>query len=404
MKNTKTIRLTPKQSELLKLPLKRWNILSGATGGGKTKGANIRFIQEIKKDINENKIGNYLLVGRTLTTLERNVLQDLKKATNQFKYNKASKIAMLKNVKIFLEGANDRQAGEKIRGLNLKGAYCDEVVTYPKDFMDMLKSRLREPNAWCIATCNPDHPKHWFNLEYRINQNIQKRCWDFNIDDNKFLPLEFVKQIKKEYNGVLYQRYILGEWVNAEGSIYSLRDNNFVDEKDINENDFIYITMGVDIGGNKSKTTFVLTGILKQYQGLIILGEFKISENQTADNIINTFQRLVLQWKEKYKKFKYVFVDSESQIFINSFKKLKLPVIIGNSKKNKIIDRIQKTNQLINTGKMKINKKCKNLIEALETAIWNSKKQEDERLDDGSTDIDTLDAFEYSFEYWIKLL
>ena len=38
------------------------------------------------------------------------------------------------------------------------------------------------------------------------------------------------------------------------------------------------------------------------------------------------------------------------------------------------------------------------LRDALLTAVWSSGGNEEERLDDGSSDIDTLDAFEYSFE------
>ena len=35
-------------------------------------------------------------------------------------------------------------------------------------------------------------------------------------------------------------------------------------------------------------------------------------------------------------------------------------------------------------------------------AVWNPDKLDLERLDDGTSDIDTLDAFEYSFEKYIK--
>ena len=42
-------------------------------------------------------------------------------------------------------------------------------------------------------------------------------------------------------------------------------------------------------------------------------------------------------------------------------------------------------------------------MSALNTAVWNPKnKTEDERLDDGSSDIDSLDSHEYSFERYIK--
>lgn len=46
---------------------------------------------------------------------------------------------------------------------------------------------------------------------------------------------------------------------------------------------------------------------------------------------------------------------------------------------------------------------CDTLVSALCTAIWNPKEiTVDERLDDGTSDIDTLDAFEYTIERYIK--
>ena len=42
---------------------------------------------------------------------------------------------------------------------------------------------------------------------------------------------------------------------------------------------------------------------------------------------------------------------------------------------------------------------AKTAINAYSTCVWNEKQgHEDERLDDGSTDIDTCDATEYSIE------
>lgn len=52
-----------------------------------------------------------------------------------------------------------------------------------------------------------------------------------------------------------------------------------------------------------------------------------------------------------------------------------------------------------------MTRNCKTLEDAFENAVWNDKPKEqgkDERLDDGTSDIDTLDAFEYSFEKHIK--
>jgi hypothetical protein len=50
-------------------------------------------------------------------------------------------------------------------------------------------------------------------------------------------------------------------------------------------------------------------------------------------------------------------------------------------------------------GRYYINRTCTDTIEALKTAVWDSKHTtEDIRLDDGTTNIDSLDALEYSWE------
>ena len=51
----------------------------------------------------------------------------------------------------------------------------------------------------------------------------------------------------------------------------------------------------------------------------------------------------------------------------------------------------------------KIMRHCKHLKEAFQTAVWSDKdKTKDIRLDDGSRNIDSLDALEYSTEAFMK--
>lgn len=45
---------------------------------------------------------------------------------------------------------------------------------------------------------------------------------------------------------------------------------------------------------------------------------------------------------------------------------------------------------------------CESLSKAFQEAVWDGKT--DERLDDGSSDIDSLDAFEYTIERDIRYL
>lgn len=67
-----------------------------------------------------------------------------------------------------------------------------------------------------------------------------------------------------------------------------------------------------------------------------------------------------------------------------------------------IKERIMFENILIGANAIKINKKCKHLIEAFEDATWN---KNGERQDDATTEWnDSLDAFEYSIMEYLKLM
>ena len=48
-----------------------------------------------------------------------------------------------------------------------------------------------------------------------------------------------------------------------------------------------------------------------------------------------------------------------------------------------------------------IEEECKTLVEAISSALWDEDAKEDTRLDDFTSDIDTMDAFEYS---WTKFM
>ena len=94
-----------------------------------------------------------------------------------------------------------------------------------------------------------------------------------------------------------------------------------------------------------------------------------------------------------------IYCDSAEQTMINSYKE-HTSYPIYNSIKRPINDRIKGTLLLMGAGRWHIvAEECEPLVEGLKTAVWDSKSLEDKRLDNGTSDIDILDADEYSFEY-----
>lgn len=163
---------------------------------------------------------------------------------------------------IYLEGVNDARAESKIRGMTLQGAYCDEVTLFTEDFFSMLLSRLSEQGAKLFGTTNPDNPNHWLKKRYIDRQDkLNMLVMKFLIDDNPFLDQTYVENLKKEYAGVFYDRFILGAWVNAEGMVYPDFDKevHFISVSQVPENEMTKWFVGVDFGW-EHYGVFVLMG------------------------------------------------------------------------------------------------------------------------------------------------
>ena len=72
---------------------------------------------------------------------------------------------------------------------------------------------------------------------------------------------------------------------------------------------------------------------------------------------------------------------------------------IVNAAKTPITDRINLTARLMAQRRFFYTKNAQTLADALASCVWDPKKAtENVRLDDGTSDIDTLDAFEYTME------
>lgn len=219
---------TKKQRELMRLwqqgGIKRINLLEGSVSSGKTWISLVLWAFWVATMPQDKP---YLMCGKSLTTLKRNCLVLLEELVGKkhFSFSLSAKEGRLFGRRVYLEGANDARSESKIRGMTLQGAYCDELTQFPEDFFTMLLSRLRLPEAKLIATTNPDNPMHWLKTRY-IERKDELDFLDvyFSLDDNTTLPVEYVENIKKEYTGVFYDRFILGKWVAAEGAVYDMLD------------------------------------------------------------------------------------------------------------------------------------------------------------------------------------
>ena len=395
--------LTKKQQEYLLNCSHRWNVKTGATGSGKSF---VDYTVVIPKRILASKgEGLLVLLGNTKGTLERNILSPMREF---WTHDLVGEISSDNTVKIFGKkvyalGADNKKHVSRIQGATFEYVYGDEVTTWSEDVFQMLKSRLRCNHSRFDGTCNPDNPQHWFKKFLDSDADIYQQSY---IIDDGMLPASTISEMKKEYAGtVYYDRFILGLWKAAEGVIYS----QFADDPNrylLDEAPEIHIaTIGVDFGGNGSAHAFVCNGILPGWKGVVTLDEYYRKEIISPAVLENDFVNFVKRCKEKYRVYE-IYCESAEQVLIEGLRraasKAGLRVDIKNAKKGPINERIRFYCALIGSGRFAVLRTCPHVIESLSTAAWSSKAGKDERLDDGTYNIDSLDALEYSTEAYMS--
>lgn len=405
---------TKKQKEYGLNANHRWNVKLGAVRSGKTFQDKEDIIPRRIRE-RAGKDGLVFIIGVTEATIERNVLRPMR---DKFGNNLVGTInknkVWLFGEECYCLGAEKINQVAKIQGASIKYLYGDEVVKWNKEVFDMIKSRLDQSYSCADLTGNPEQKTHWFKEFIESDADIYLQ--HYTIDDNDFLSIDFKENLKKEYEGtVLYNRYILGQWCNAEGLIYKRFADNpqkykWIKRKENGDYDLPqgYTIIGIDYGGNKSGQAFVCTRISYDFKYVIALG----SEKHMGDIDPDKLEELQIEFAKKmmYKyncDIDYMLPDNEEVVLIRGLKRAvetnNLNTLVRGCVKEPINDRIDCGRTMIAYDIFYyIEKECDTLVEAISSALWDSEKNEDTRLDDFTTDIDTIDAWEYSWCRYMK--
>ena len=435
------MQLSKKQNEYIVNATHRWNFKSGAVRSGKSY-VDTAFVIPFRIRERAGKPGLNVILGVSKSSIERNVLAPMREIYTDKLIGtiNSQNIAMVCGEPVYCLGAEKVSQVAKIQGASIKYCYGDEVAKWNKEVFQMLKSRLDKPYSCFDGSCNPEHPTHWLK-EFLDNDELDIYLQRYTIFDNPFLPKEFVEQLCKEYEGTIYyDRLIVGLWKRADGAIYKKFADNpdsfrceGVDElkddpevKQFRKEDITSIEIGLDFGGNQSGHSFVARGYTDDYRDVIVLKSRRImakDENEDIDS--NMLDKLFCEFVQevidqysvidkhgdyvRYCNVEGVYYDNAETVLGNSIRNAvekKFPWIsVRKARKAAINDRIRCTVRLMGAGRFFITKDCESLQTALSDAVWDKEvKDKDERLDDGSTDIDSLDAFEYTIERDMKEL
>ena len=416
--------ISEKQKEFIRNATHRYNLKIGARRCGKTYLDNLwtipnRIIERKGLD------GLNVIFGVSKGTIERNVLQPLRQIYGKGLVGtiNSQNIAYLFGEEVYCLGCEKANQVSKIQGTSIKYAYGDEVAKWCQDVFIMIQGSLDKPYSCFDGALNPESETHWLKVDFL--DKIEEKGLDvytqyYTIFDNPFLSKTFVDNLCKEYEGtVFYDRLILGKWCNAEGLIYRKFANNperyAIKYKCWKENGMWKDNLpkgetivGIDYGGTKSGQAFVCTRISDDYTKVITLASRRITKELDAKELLKEQIDFMEYCRTKYHcEIDYVFPDNEETVHIrtlrNAVEELGWKTIVRGCIKEAINDRIDCEQKMLSFDIFYyIEGECDTLVKAMKTARWDDKKLEDTRLDDFSTDIDSMDAFEYSFERRMK--
>lgn len=420
-KKTKGFRFKPfsrKQNKLLHwwrkdAPSSKYDIIiiDGAIRSGKTIACICSFLTWSQENFDGQ---NFILAGKTIGSLKRNVigpmLQILTAWGWKYDYVRSGEIYLeIRSNKYYLYGASTEAAQDTLQGLTAAGALADEAALFPRNFIDQMIGRCSVDGAKIFMNCNPGPPSHYLLTDF-IRQAEEKMIYHlhFTMDDNLSLSPKKKAFYRRMYTGVFFKRYILGEWAATDGLVYQ----QFADQKAQYiidapaPSEIMYAVIGLDFGGTKSAHSITLTGFTRNFQKVIVLDEYyhdnkkdgRMSPKQLEDAFVDFVRRALM----KYRVYE-AYCDSAEQTLIEGLTvaalHARLPVEIRNAQKRPINDRIAFYNSMIAQDRFRVVRHCKAHIRALEEAVYDdSQAVKDVRLDNGTTNIDSLDSMEYSTE------
>lgn len=389
--------ISEKQKKILAFPYSSYDaiICDGAIRSGKTSIMTVAFVDWAMREFDGCRFG---ICGKTVDSAVKNIVMPYKsmnyaKERYSIEWKRSDKVMIIsKNGKTnFFEvfGGKDEASQDLIQGRTLAGVLLDEVALMPRSFVEQALARCSVEGSKLWFSCNPNSPKHWFYVEW-IKKAKEHNCLylRFTMRDNPSLSEKTLERYEKMYTGVFYQRFILGQWVIAEGLVYDFGEENITDELPQNGRYYISCDYGtvnpfsiglwcVDNNGNAVR--------MREYY----FNSRVEKAQKTDEEYYSELERLAGDLK-----IEWVVVDPSAASFIECIKRHKrFRVAAAN---NSVIDGIRYTATCLKDGQIKIHRSCRACINEFGLYSWDDKSSKDTVIKENDHAMDDMRYFAYT--------
>ena len=429
-----------KQVEYIKNCQTSWlNVAEGGKRGGKNVINSLAYC--ICLENHKNKL--FLVAGSSIANAKLNVIDcDGYGIMNYFygrchegKYkNKECLYVQTVNGEKIILFAGGAKANDyvSIKGNTYGMAYITEANECHPSFLNEVMDRtLSSDDRKIFHDLNPKPPAHWYYtdfLGFHEQQAVKVENYGynyghFNIFNNLSVTNEKLKKVLGTYNkgSIWYKRDILGNRIASAGVLFGEIANNqaryMVDTARSG-----FITTGVDFGKNGSAHAFCSQRIARNFDYIDVLKSDEVDCTQNGENVEDDmgigatlaklekgFIQHIKYVIKKWGSIEAVFCDGAEPELIEFLRKalarngLSIPIYA--SIKIEIPSRIHLTGVMLMQDRLKFVKNETDIIvKAMQEATQDEEAEDDRWLDDGTSDIDIMDAYHYGVERWYKQL
>ncbi len=353
-------------------------VCDGAVRSGKTMAMGMSFFIWASANFQGQRFG---VCGKTIASLRRNVLAEvlpkLETLGASWTEKRSENLIKLRFLghenQFYVFGGRDESSASLIQGVTFAGILLDEVALMPRSFVEQACARCSVTGSRLWFNCNPAGPGHWFYKTW-ILEAEQRNCLrlSFTMEDNPSLSKAIRRRYERLYSGVFYQRFVLGQWVQAEGRVYDFFQEDMVRRAPEEPMEEYYISCDY---GTVNPTSMGLWG--KKSGVWYRIREFYFDSRREQRQMTDEEYARALEYLADGRRVTAVIVDPSAASFMEVLRRRGHSVRKAD---NDVLAGIRLTADHLKEGKVVICQDCADCLREMEMYVWDPESQGRDRV------------------------
>lgn len=352
-------------------------ICDGAVRSGKTFCMSLSFVLWTFYAFRE---GDFGLCGKTIRSLRRNMVTPIIPLLKSLGFECEEKLSQnsltvsygkIKN-RFYLFGGKDESSAALIQGVTLSGVLFDEVALMPRSFVEQAMARCSVTGSRFWFNCNPEHPEHWFYLEW-IQQAERKNALylHFTMEDNPSLSDKVRRRYENLYSGVFYERFVRGRWIAVYGAVYPFMSDEAM-YADVPESGLSDFTISCDYG-TVNPTSMGLWG--RKNGVWYRICEYYFDSRKEGFQKTDEEHYAALKELAGERTVRLVVADPSAASFIEVIRRH--GEFRVQPAQNNVVNGIRRVSGALKDGRIKICRNCRDARREFQLYRWDSARRED---------------------------